>query len=189
MHVTALLASRERNPIRLMTRYGMVAVADLRARNRLAALLAGRSIELTVQDQRLDRDAGDVVTLVAPVPSRLDNKRGRRATTCPRARMARLGDHRPRRLSAKCIRRLIRCAPKPDVKAPPVSNLLALALGAAALGAVAIGALAIGRLVVGRLVIKNTRLSALEVDELTVRRLRVVEHERPISEPSADRSS
>ena len=66
MHVTALLASRERNSIRLMTRYGMVAVADLRARNRLAALLAGRSIELTVQDQRLDRDAGDVVTLVAP---------------------------------------------------------------------------------------------------------------------------
>ena len=49
-----------------MTRYGMVAVADLRARNRLVALLAGRSIELTVQDQRLDRDAGDVVTLVAP---------------------------------------------------------------------------------------------------------------------------
>ena len=36
------------------------------SRNRLAALLAGRSIELTVQDQRLDRDAGDVVTLVAP---------------------------------------------------------------------------------------------------------------------------
>jgi hypothetical protein len=45
-----------------------------------------------------------------------------------------------------------------------------LALGAAAFGAVAIGALAIGRLAVGRLVIKKARFSALEVDELTVRR-------------------
>ncbi len=75
-------------------------------------------------------------------------------------------------------------------KAPPATSLLALALGAAAFGAVAIGALAIGRLVVGRLVIKKkARFSALEVDELTVRRLRVVEHARPNSEPSADRSS
>jgi len=74
-------------------------------------------------------------------------------------------------------------------KAPPATSLLALALGAAAFGAVAIGALAIGRLVVGRLVIKKARFSAPEVDELTVRRLRVVEHARPNSEPSADRSS
>jgi hypothetical protein len=61
----------------------------------------------------------------------------------------------------------------------PATSLLALALGAAALGAVAIGALAIGRVVVARLVIKKARFGALEVDELTVRRLRVVEHERP----------
>ena len=40
-------------------------------------------------------------------------------------------------------------------------------------------ALAIGRLAVGRLVIKKARFSALEVDELTVRRLRVVEREGP----------
>jgi hypothetical protein len=40
---------------------------------------------------------------------------------------------------------------------------------------VAIGALAIGRLAVGRLVIKKARFAALEVDELTVRRLRVLE--------------
>ena len=53
--------------------------------------------------------------------------------------------------------------------------------GAAAFGAVAIGALAIGRLAVGRLVIKKARFSALEVDELTVRKLRVVEREGPIS--------
>jgi hypothetical protein len=52
----------------------------------------------------------------------------------------------------------------------PAVSLLALALGAAAFGAVAIGALAIGRLAVGRLVIKKARFSALEVDELTVRR-------------------
>jgi hypothetical protein len=59
----------------------------------------------------------------------------------------------------------------------PAVSLLALALGAAAFGAVAIGALAIGRLAVGRLVIKKARFRALDVDELTVRRLRVVEHE------------
>ncbi len=65
-------------------------------------------------------------------------------------------------------------------KAVPASSLLALALGAAAFGAVAIGALAIGRLAVGRLVIKKARFSALEVDDLTVRKLRVVEREGPI---------
>jgi hypothetical protein len=62
-------------------------------------------------------------------------------------------------------------------KAVPAASLLALALGAAAFGAVAIGALAIGRLAVGRLVIKKARFGALEVDELTVRNLRVFEHE------------
>ena len=58
---------------------------------------------------------------------------------------------------------------------------MALALGAAAFGAVAIGALAIGRLVVGRLVIKKARFGALEVDELTVRKMRIVEHQGPTS--------
>jgi hypothetical protein len=64
-------------------------------------------------------------------------------------------------------------------KALPGASLLALALGAAAFGAAAIGALAIGRLVVGSLVIKKARFGALEVDELTVRRLRVVERQGP----------
>jgi hypothetical protein len=64
-------------------------------------------------------------------------------------------------------------------KAIPAGRLLALALGAAALGAVAIGALAIGRLAVGRLAIKKARFGAIEVDELTVRKLRVVEREGP----------
>ena len=60
-------------------------------------------------------------------------------------------------------------------KAVPAASLLALALGAAAFGAVAIGALAIGRLAVGRVVIKKARFGTLEVDELTVRKLRVFE--------------
>jgi hypothetical protein len=64
-------------------------------------------------------------------------------------------------------------------KALPAASLLALALGAAAFGAVAIGALAVGRLAVGRLVIKKARFGVLEVDELTVRRLHVVDHEGP----------
>jgi len=57
------------------------------------------------------------------------------------------------------------------------AGLLALALGAAAFGATAMGVLAIGRLVVGRLLVKHVHLHELEVDTLTVRRLRVVERE------------
>ena len=57
------------------------------------------------------------------------------------------------------------------------ASLLALALGAAAFGATAMGVLAIGRLVVGRLLVKHVHLHELEVDTLTVRRLRVVERE------------
>jgi hypothetical protein len=60
-------------------------------------------------------------------------------------------------------------------KAAPATSLLALAVGAAAFGAVAIGALAIGRLTVGRLTIRKARFNVLEVDQLTVRRLRVLE--------------
>jgi hypothetical protein len=65
--------------------------------------------------------------------------------------------------------------------AVPATSLLALALGAAAFGAVAVGALAIGRVAIGRLVIKKARFGALEVDELTVRKLRVVERDGPIA--------
>jgi hypothetical protein len=63
------------------------------------------------------------------------------------------------------------------MKVSPAASLLTLALGAAAFGAVAVGALAIGRLAIGHLVIKKARFAALEVDELTVRRLRVLERE------------
>ena len=60
---------------------------------------------------------------------------------------------------------------------PPVATLLALALGAAALGALAVGAVAIGNVAVGRLVIGKARFRELEVDERTVRRLRVLERD------------
>lgn len=71
-------------------------------------------------------------------------------------------------------------------KAVPATSLLALALGAAAFGAVAIGALAIGRLAVGRMVIKKARFGVLEVDELTVRKLRVLERDASSSHEGSD---
>ena len=65
-------------------------------------------------------------------------------------------------------------------KTIPATSLLALA-PCAAFGAIAIGALAVGRIAVGRLAIKKARLGALYVDELTVRKLRVVERVGPIA--------
>jgi hypothetical protein len=51
----------------------------------------------------------------------------------------------------------------------------ATAVGAIAIGAIAIGALAVGRLAVGRLAVKNARFGKVEIDDLTVRRLRVLD--------------
>ena len=51
----------------------------------------------------------------------------------------------------------------------------ALAFGALALGAIAIGAMAIGALGIGRLRVRDARFGRLAVDELTVRRFRVLE--------------
>jgi hypothetical protein len=51
-----------------------------------------------------------------------------------------------------------------------LSAVTALALGAMAIGAVAIGALAIGRLNIG-----GAKLGRVEIDELIVRRLKVLE--------------
>jgi hypothetical protein len=65
-----------------------------------------------------------------------------------------------------------------DITGQSRASLLALALGAAAFGATAIGALAVGQFVVGRLLIKRAHFRELKVDTLTVRRLRVVEHDR-----------
>jgi len=55
------------------------------------------------------------------------------------------------------------------------SQMVALALGAVALGAFAIGAVAIGKLVIGGLVVRSARFRSVEIDDLTVRRLRVLE--------------
>lgn len=66
-----------------------------------------------------------------------------------------------------------------NLELPPVSTP-AVAMGALALGALAIGALAIGALAVGRLSIlcaraEKVHLGTVEIDDLTVRRLRVIE--------------
>src|SRR5439155_22752152 len=61
----------------------------------------------------------------------------------------------------------------------PAASVIALALGAAAFGAVAVGALAIGRLDLGPGSVKGACFQALEVDELSVRQLRVRESEGP----------
>jgi len=59
------------------------------------------------------------------------------------------------------------------------NELLPLALTVVAFGALAIGVLVIGRLAVGRLVVKNAHFRELEVDALTVRKLRIVADDRP----------
>jgi len=57
---------------------------------------------------------------------------------------------------------------------PPVSAP-AVASGALALGALAVGALAMGALAIGRLEIRQTRLRKVEIDDLIVRKLRILE--------------
>jgi hypothetical protein len=61
----------------------------------------------------------------------------------------------------------------PAVASGPVA-LATVAAGSMALGALAVGALAIGALAVGRLDIRTARLGKVEIDDLTVRRFRVV---------------
>ena len=61
----------------------------------------------------------------------------------------------------------------------PALALPAAAVGALAFGAVAIGAIAIARLAIGRMAVKKAKFGSVEIDELTVRRLRVIEEERP----------
>ncbi|HZP09747.1 hypothetical protein [Methyloceanibacter sp.] len=59
--------------------------------------------------------------------------------------------------------------------ATPSVAIGALALGALAVGALAIGALAIGRLRILRAEADKLHLRTVEIDDLTVKRLRVVE--------------
>jgi hypothetical protein len=58
---------------------------------------------------------------------------------------------------------------------PVTMSVPALTLGAVALGAFATGALAIGAVAIGGLVIGRARIRRLEIDELVVRRLRLIE--------------
>jgi len=50
-------------------------------------------------------------------------------------------------------------------------------VGALAMGALALGAVAIGALAIGRLNVRHARFGRLVVDDLTVRRLRVLERD------------
>jgi hypothetical protein len=60
---------------------------------------------------------------------------------------------------------------------PPL-KIPAIAVGALACGAIAIGALAIARFAIGQLAVKKARFRSVEIDDLTVRRLRVIEDGR-----------
>ena len=60
----------------------------------------------------------------------------------------------------------------------PATRMVALALGAAALGAFAVGALAIGAVAIGSVAIRKAKFGSVEIDELTVRQLRVLETAR-----------
>jgi hypothetical protein len=62
----------------------------------------------------------------------------------------------------------------PPASAPSVA-IGALALGAFAVGALAMGALAIGRLRILRADADRLYLGSVEIDDLTVKRLRVIE--------------
>jgi hypothetical protein len=78
----------------------------------------------------------------------------------------------------------IRLSKRRDLELPPirVSGIAsgavasgALAIGALAVGALAIGALAIGRLSVRRAEVQKLHFGEVEIDDLTVKRLHVIE--------------
>ena len=62
----------------------------------------------------------------------------------------------------------------------------AQAIGAIALGAVAIGALAVGAVAIGRLAIGRARIRHVEIDELVVRKLRVIDEMKVPCAPASD---
>jgi hypothetical protein len=68
---------------------------------------------------------------------------------------------------------------KTGAHATGASAVGAQAIGTLVIGAIAIGALAIGALAIGRLVIGQTRIRRVEIDDLVVRRLRIIEDEVP----------
>ena len=60
----------------------------------------------------------------------------------------------------------------------PAMSAGAIAIGAVAIGAVAIGAIAIARVAIARMAVNKARFRSVEIDDLTVKRLRVLENER-----------
>ncbi|HEX5845197.1 MAG TPA: hypothetical protein VFY53_02660 [Rhodoplanes sp.] len=78
-----------------------------------------------------------------------------------------------RSLSQEIERLRARQPARPGSAALRNAGVGAAAVGALALGAFAIGALAIGAFAVGRLSVRKARFQSLEIDELTVRRLRM----------------
>ena len=75
----------------------------------------------------------------------------------------------------------------PVKKRLPLSAWIATAAGAAAVGALAVGAISVGALAVGRLAIGRARVKRLEIDDLTVRRLHVIDDVHARSAPRAKR--
>ena len=71
---------------------------------------------------------------------------------------------------------------KPSRLPVRTTRLPAAAVGAFALGALAIGALAVGAVIVRRLVVGKARFGAVEIDDLTVRRL----HLAPLADATRD---
>lgn len=56
---------------------------------------------------------------------------------------------------------------------------MAAAIGATAVGACAIGALAVGALAIGKLGVGPARFERVEIDELIVRKLKILEDASP----------
>jgi hypothetical protein len=84
------------------------------------------------------------------------------------------------RYRAVDLRQSANTSPSED-RRPVVGGLKSTA--ALALGALAVGALAIGALAIGRLAIGHARIRRLEIDELVVRKLRVIDELETPSNP------
>jgi hypothetical protein len=78
----------------------------------------------------------------------------------------------------------MRAVDRPRRRPPPLA-FPAAAVGALAFGALAIGALAIARLAIKEMAVKRARFGAVEIDDLTVRRLRVIEHVQQSSDANS----
>jgi hypothetical protein len=60
-----------------------------------------------------------------------------------------------------------------------VKRLPPVKIPAGAVGAIAVGAIAIGAMAIGQVAVRKARLGSIEADDLTVRRWRVIEAEKP----------